>query len=326
MSPFSFFLCLFQKSFFDGISITFSFFSFFMFFIFSFLSFVSFSFFPFFQFFLPCFVFFLAFYLFIFSFFVHFIIFWFLNVFSFLFSFFPKKKASSFLFSFKYISLLTSVSEFHFRRFLRCRCSLEMWCPDVVGRDTWDWVGPPTQERTWFKSPEWCGGSSPVETEPPQLVLLLFFRTRQIYACQIIPGACLLCDTAPKITQLKLLITSMISLIIWGTGMATICSSSKVTISPMIWSTGMSARSTVLCARTQWSQERQLTRRTAAVNLHGFRHRCTAGTCLGAHRNVHHSVDEQSMKFLHCSLHENINGTCLCCQTSMSITLSIYLV
>ena len=34
---------------------------------------------------------------------------------------------------------------------------MEMWCPDDIGRDSWDWVGPPTWER------EWGGGSSPVK-------------------------------------------------------------------------------------------------------------------------------------------------------------------
>ena len=46
---------------------------------------------------------------------------------------------------FKYVSLLASVSEFYC--FLPCRCSMEMWCPDDIGRDSWDWVGPPTWER-----------------------------------------------------------------------------------------------------------------------------------------------------------------------------------
>ena len=27
------------------------------------------------------------------------------------------------------------------------RCSMEMWCLDDIGRDCWDWVGPPTWER-----------------------------------------------------------------------------------------------------------------------------------------------------------------------------------
>ena len=40
-----------------------------------------------------------------------------------------------------------------------------MWCPDDVGRDSWDWVGPPAWERACFNSPEWGGGSSPVKTE-----------------------------------------------------------------------------------------------------------------------------------------------------------------
>ena len=35
------------------------------------------------------------------------------------------------------------VSEFNKRCFLRSRCSMEMWCPDEKGRESWDWVGPP---------------------------------------------------------------------------------------------------------------------------------------------------------------------------------------
>ena len=87
---------------------------------------------------------------------------------------FSEEKMSSFLFScisFKYFQLLALVSEFNC--FLRSRCSMEMWCPDDIGRDSWDWVGPPAWERACFNSPEWGGGSSPVKTEPPQIVLLL---------------------------------------------------------------------------------------------------------------------------------------------------------
>ena len=47
-----------------------------------------------------------------------------------------------------------SVSEFNRRRFLRGRCSMEMWCPDDIGWDSWDWVGklslpsvPPTRPQ-----------------------------------------------------------------------------------------------------------------------------------------------------------------------------------
>ena len=90
-------------------------------------------------------------------------------LFHFLFSFFLKKKVSSFLFScisFKCVLLMALVSEFNC--FLRSRCSMEMWCPDDIGRD-----GPPAWGRACFNSPEWGGGSSPVKTEPPQIVLLL---------------------------------------------------------------------------------------------------------------------------------------------------------
>ena len=57
---------------------------------------------------------------------------------------------------------------------------MEMWCPDDIGRDSWDWVGPPAWERACFNSPEWGGGSSPVKTEPHQIVLLLLLLLTQI--------------------------------------------------------------------------------------------------------------------------------------------------
>ena len=68
-------------------------------------------------------------------------------------------------------SLLALVSEFNC--FLRSRCSMEMWCPDDRGRDSWDWVGPPAWERACFNSPECGESSSPVKTEPLQIGLLL---------------------------------------------------------------------------------------------------------------------------------------------------------
>ena len=39
--------------------------------------------------------------------------------------------------------------------FLRSRCSMEMWCPDDTGRESWDFVGPPAWVRARFNSPEW---------------------------------------------------------------------------------------------------------------------------------------------------------------------------
>ena len=38
-----------------------------------------------------------------------------------------------------------------------------MWCPDDIGRDSLDWVGPPAWGRACFNSPGWGGGSSPVK-------------------------------------------------------------------------------------------------------------------------------------------------------------------
>ena len=55
-----------------------------------------------------------------------------------------------FAFSFKYISLLASVSEIYSRCVLCSRCSMKMWRPDDIGRDSQDWVGPPTRERAWL--------------------------------------------------------------------------------------------------------------------------------------------------------------------------------
>ena len=102
---------------------------------------------------------------------------------------FSKKKVSSFLFtctSFKYFYLLALVSEFNC--FLRSRCSMEMWCPDDIGRDSWDWVGPPAWVRACFNSPEWGGGSSPVKTEPHQIVLLLLL----LLCCGLRVACCVL--------------------------------------------------------------------------------------------------------------------------------------
>ena len=73
--------------------------------------------------------------------------------------------------------MLASVSEVDC--FLRSRCSMEMWCPGDIGRDSWDWVGPPACEKACFNSPEWGGGSSPVKTEPLQIVLLLLLFLTQ---------------------------------------------------------------------------------------------------------------------------------------------------
>ena len=50
-------------------------------------------------------------------------------------------KAFFFVFFFlKKMPLVAPVSEFNC--FLRSRCSVEMWCPDDIGRDSRDWVGP----------------------------------------------------------------------------------------------------------------------------------------------------------------------------------------
>ena len=86
--------------------------------------------------------------------------------------------------------MLALVSEFNC--FLRSRCSMEMWCPDDIGRDSWDWVGPPSWGRACFNSPEWGGGSSPVKTEPLQIVLLLLLCCC-VLLCVVVCCCVLLC-------------------------------------------------------------------------------------------------------------------------------------
>ena len=133
----------------------------------------SFPFFP--TFFFSRFLFFLAFYFFIFSHFLFIPSFVdFLMFFTFFFHFFRRKKFLLFFFL-AFLSNMFCFQAFvsEFNCFLRCRCSMEMWCPHDIGRDSWDWVGPPAWGRACFNSPEWGGGSSPVKTEPHQIVLLL---------------------------------------------------------------------------------------------------------------------------------------------------------
>ena len=97
----------------------------------------------------------------------------FLKSFSFSYFTFPKKKFLFFFLVFlsNIFFLLALVSEFNC--FFRCRYSMEMWCPDDIGRDSWDWVWPSAWEKACFNSTEWGEGSSPVKTEPHQIVLLL---------------------------------------------------------------------------------------------------------------------------------------------------------
>ena len=101
----------------------------------------------------------------------------------FLFSFFPfllflRKCFFYFFFILVFLStmfhLQALTSNFNKRCFICSRCSMEMWCPDDVGQDSWDWVGPPTWERACFNPPE-CGGGCSCQIV---LLLLLLFWTR----------------------------------------------------------------------------------------------------------------------------------------------------
>ena len=113
----------------------------------------------------------------LFSFFVCFFLFLFSFSFSWIlfFLFFP-----CFFFSILYFLFSSIVSVFNC--FFRSRCSMEMWCPDEIGRDSWDWVEPPAWGRARFNSPEWGGGSSPVKMKPLQIVLLLLLFVRTVRA------------------------------------------------------------------------------------------------------------------------------------------------
>ena len=96
------------------------------------------------------FPFFPSFFLLFFSFSFSWILFFF-SFFFFCFFFFLFKKK----FFFICFSFVAFVSGFNKRCFLRSRSSMEMWCLDDIGRDSWDWVGPPAWGRACFNSPEW---------------------------------------------------------------------------------------------------------------------------------------------------------------------------
>ena len=135
--------------------------------------------FSFFSYFFPPFFVFSFFFFLIFCSFLHFLMFFIFH--------FSEEQVSSFLpasISFKYVLMLALVSEFNC--FLRSRCSMEMWCPDDLGRDSWDWVGPPAWERACFNSLEWCGGSSPVKTRLSVLVCSCLFLSVLVCSCLLL--------------------------------------------------------------------------------------------------------------------------------------------
>ena len=50
---------------------------------------------------------------------------------------------------------------------------MEMWCPDDIGRDSWDWVGPPAWGE--HASTPQSGVEAPrlLETESPQIAFFV---------------------------------------------------------------------------------------------------------------------------------------------------------
>ena len=72
-----------------------------------------------------------------------------------------------------------------------------MWCPDDIGRESWDWVGPPAWERACFNSPEWGGGSSPVESgaSPDCIIIVVVVVVRSslfVVVCVLLFVCCVL--------------------------------------------------------------------------------------------------------------------------------------
>ena len=134
--------------------------------------------------FFSCFLFFIFL---IFCSFLHFLIFE-----CFPFSFFIFSEECFFISFFLYffeICIIAGIGIRVFNCLLRSRCSMEMWCPDDIGRDSWDWVGPPAWERACFNSPQWGQSSSPVKTAPPLIVLLLLL----LCCCCCVDVGLLLC-------------------------------------------------------------------------------------------------------------------------------------
>ena len=62
---------------------------------------------------------------------------------------------------------------------------MEMWCPDDIGRDSWDWVGPPAWVRACVNSPEWGGGSSPVKNgaSPDCIIVVVVVFVSELCVC-----------------------------------------------------------------------------------------------------------------------------------------------
>ena len=71
-----------------------------------------------------------------------------------LFFCFLEKLCFVLLFFSVYMPLLAFVLGFTKICFLHSRCSVEMWCLDDIGRDSWDWVAPPTWEREKNSTPQ----------------------------------------------------------------------------------------------------------------------------------------------------------------------------
>ena len=86
----------------------------------------------------------------------------------------------------------------------------------------------------------------------------------------------------------------MILPMVCGAGMATICSTSEVSILHMISSTGMPPRSTVSLRESPVST-RTSTKTNCTCESPWLSAQLYRGSSLGSHKNAHHTVDEQSL-------------------------------
>ena len=150
----------------------------------------SFPFFP--TFFYPVFCLCSCFYFFIFLIFCSFLhILIYFNVFHFLFSFFQMKKYLLFFFLvfLSFFFLLALVSEFNC--FLRSRCSMEMWCLDDIGRDSWDWVEPLAWVRACFNSQSGVEAPRLLKRSLPRLYYCCCVVVVLLFGCCVV--CCVLC-------------------------------------------------------------------------------------------------------------------------------------
>ena len=93
----------------------------------------------------------------------------------------------SFVFLFSFLSIFFLCFFFLLSVVRTVATTGEMLCLDDIGRDSWDWVGPPTLERARFNSPEWGASSSPVKNgASPDCIIVVVGCCFVVVCCSVL--------------------------------------------------------------------------------------------------------------------------------------------